>query len=493
MVSEEILVSTTPMETRVALVESGVVQEIHIERIGHRGIVGNIYSGKVVRILPGMEAAFVEIGSERTGFLHMSDIAALDGGGRENHSGEADTIRKYLHDGKKILVQVTKDPLGDKGARLTTRLSLSSRYLVLAPHSTRVGVSRQIEDASERDRLHQLVALARREEDMLTAGGLVIRTAASGVGLNEIQADLRYLKRLWATVLSRGKATDRPTLLYEDLPLDFRAIRDLARPSLERVRIDSLDCFSRLRDFCTDYIPEVSPLLDHYQDDRPLFDVHAVEAEIQRALQRRVELNSGGYLIFDQREAMTTIDVNTGSFVGGKNLEETVFKTNLEAASVLARQVRLRNLAGIIIIDFIDMLKSDHRRQVLRALEKAMSGDQVKHHITGISQLGLVEMTRKRTRESLVHMLCEECASCGGRGVLKSAETVCYEIFREIMRSARGCESDTLMVLAGQAVVDRLLGEESANFADLEKLVNKSISFRVEPGYNQEHFDLVLL
>jgi ribonuclease G len=490
--SEEILVNVTPMETRVAVVDNGAIQDIHIERSASRGVVGNIYSGKVVRVLPGMQAAFVDIGTERTSFIHVSDILRVDGSGRDDGS-RSDNIRDHLHEGKKVVVQVTKDPLGSKGARLTTELSVSSRYLVLMPQNGHIGISQLIEDPAERERLQGLLEQMLVDEQMEQAGGFILRTAAEDAGAEEIRADLRYLKRLWAAVSRRAKAADKPQLLYGDLPLQLRTVRDLARASVERIRVDSRESFAALQDFCQEYVPEVSGLLEHYQGDRPLFDLHAIEDEIQKALGRKVELKSGGYLVIDQTEAMTTIDVNTGSFVGRRNLEETIFKTNLEAATTLARQLRLRNLGGIIIIDFIDMRDEEHRRQVHRTLEKAMQRDPARNKITGVSELGLVQMTRKRTRESLEHILCEDCSVCQGRGVLKTAETVCYEIFREITRDARAYENDTLMVLAAQTVVDRLLDEESANVADLEEFVGKTISFRVEPTYSQEHFDIVLL
>jgi ribonuclease G len=330
-------------------------------------------------------------------------------------------------------------------------------------------------------------------ESMDSEGGYILRTAAEGVGEEEIRADLRFLKRLWEAVTRRSKRAMQPELLYEDLPLHLRTARDMARSEVERIRVDSRESFVALRDFCEAYVPEVSALLELYDGERPLFELHGIEDEIQRALSRKVELKSGGYLVIDQTEAMTTIDVNTGSFVGRRNQEETIFKTNLEAVSTLARQLRLRNLGGIIIIDFIDMKDEEHRRQVYRALEKAMQRDPARNKITGVSELGLVEMTRKRTRESLEHILCEDCPVCSGRGVLKTAETVCYEIFREIIRDARAYDNDTLMVLAAQGVVDRLLDEESSNVADLEEFVGKTISFRVEPGYSQEHFDIILL
>lgn len=483
--SEEILVNVTPMETRVAVVENGATQDIHIERSASRGIVSNIYTGRISRVLPGMQAAFVDIGAARNAFLHVSDIV----GGAD----ASERITDHLREGQTVTVQVTKDPLGSKGARVTAQLSVASRYLVYMPQTQHVGVSQRIDDAEERSRLQEVLAKALEAEEMDEAGGFILRTAAEGAGPGEIAQDLRFLKRLWAAVSRRAAAAREPQLLYEDLPLHLRTVRDLARPGVERIRIDSRENYEALKTFCGEYMPEVADLLECYSGERPLFDIHGIEEDIQRALSRKVALKSGGYLVMDQTEAMTTIDVNTGSFVGRRNHEETVFKTNLEAATTLARQLRLRNLGGIIIVDFIDMRDAEHRRQVHRTLEKAMARDPARNKITGVSELGLVEMTRKRTRESLEQLLCEACPVCDGRGVLKTAETVCYEIFREIMRDARAYENDNLLVLAGQSVVDRLLDEESANVADLEAFIGKTISFRVEPEYSQEQFDIVLL
>ncbi|MEZ5568225.1 MAG: ribonuclease G [Halioglobus sp.] len=491
--SEEILVNITPMETRVAVVENGATQDIHIERAINRGIVGNIYAGKVVRVLPGMQAAFVDIGEERTSFIHASDIIPLDARGREDRNRAPADITQQLHEGKKLIVQVTRDPIGSKGARLTTQLSVSTRYLVLMPQTEHIGVSQLIEDAAERERLQRVLAEGLAAEEMTDAGGFILRTAAEGVGPEEIVADLRFLKRLWAAVTRRAAAATSAQLLYEDLPLQLRTVRDMARASVERILVDSEEGLRAMQAFCQEYVPQVANLLEHYRGDRPLFDLHGVEDEIRKALERKVALKSGGYLIMDQTEAMTTIDVNTGSFVGRRNQAETILKTNLEAVAALARQLRVRNLGGIIIIDFIDMADPEHRRQVHRTLEKAMQRDPARNQITGVSELGLVEMTRKRTRESLERILCEECPVCSGRGVLKTAETVCYEIFREIMRDARAFENDSLMVLAAQAVIDRLLDEESANLADLEEFIGKTISLRAEPAYSQEHFDIILL
>jgi ribonuclease G len=492
-VSEDILINYTPLETRVALLENGATQDIYIERPVTRGIVGNIYAGKVVRVLPGMQAAFVDIGVERTSFIHVSDIVDINRRGREDKHQPPDTISAHLHEGQKIIVQVTREPLGTKGARVTTKLSVSTRYLVMLVQSRHMGVSQLVEDPHERVRLQEMLAQALSVESMDDTQGFILRTAAEGVGWEEIAADLRFLKRLWAAVSRRARAVTKAELLYAELPLHLRAVRDLARPGVERLLIDSRECFTALQEFCADYVPEVAGLLALHSGEQPLFELHGVEAEIQRALERRVELKSGGYLIIDQTEALATIDVNTGSFVGRRNQDETIFKTNLEAAAALARQLRLRNLGGIVIVDFIDMENVEHRRQVHRTLEKLMQRDPARTKISGVSQLGLVEMARKRTRESLQRMLCEECPVCQGRAVVKTAETVCYEIFREIMRDARAYENDTLMVLAAQSVVDRLLDEESAHLADLEEFVGKRISLRAEPGYSQELFDILLL
>ena len=483
--SAEIFVNITPMETRVAVVENGAAQDIHIERQASRGIVGNIYRGRVARLLPGMQAAFVDIGLERAGFLHLSDI-------RGAHNGDG-RITDHLREGEAVTVQVLKDPLGKKGARLTTELSVSTRYLVYMPQGSHVGVSQRIEDTEERTRLQAVLAAAvDREELAGEDAGYILRTAAEGVGEAEVGADLRYLKRLWAAVSRRSSSTQAPQLVYEDLPLHLRTVRDLARPGVQRIVIDSRENYAALSDFCEEYMPEVGDLLELYTGDRPIFDLHGIEEDLQRAMGRQVLLKSGGHLVIDQTEAMTTIDVNTGSFVGRRNQEETLFKTNLEAATALARQLRLRNLGGIIIIDFIDMQDAEHRRQVHRALEKAMSRDPARNKITGVSDLGLVEMTRKRSRESLEHTLCEECPSCGGRGVQKTAETICCEVFREILREARAWETGDLMVLASPPVIDRLLGEESQNVADLEAFIGRTIALRSEPDFGQEDFDIVL-
>jgi ribonuclease G len=491
--SEEILVNVTPMETRVAVVENGLLQEVYIERSAAKGIVGNIYKGKVVRVLPGMQAAFVDIGLDRTSFIHASDIAVIDNEGVEQRKAEVADIRCLVREGQSLIVQVVKDPIGSKGARLTTHLSVPSRYLVYMPQTRHIGISQRIEDELERNRMRSLVETSITAEGMHEVGGFIIRTAAEGAGEDELRADIKYFKRLWVALERKMQEHSAPAIIYEDLPLYMRTVRDLVRPNMDKIRIDSRENFQKLQQFVDDYMPELKEQIEYYPGERPIFDLYGVETEIQKALGRKVALKSGGYLIIDQTEAMTTIDINTGAFVGHRNQEETIFKTNLEAATALARQLRVRNLGGIIIIDFIDMKDPEHRRQVHRALEKAMEQDYAKTIITGVSELGLVEMTRKRTRESLEHVMCEDCPVCQGRGSLKTAETICYEIFREILREARAYDNDKLMVLASQPVVDRLLDEESASVADLEEFIGKSIQFQVESMYNQEQFDVILL
>jgi ribonuclease G len=484
--SEEILINITPMESRVAVVENGVLQEVHVERTQRRGIVGNIYKGKVVRVLPGMQAAFVDIGLERAAFIHASEISTREGQAVE-------TISALVHEGQSLVVQVTKDPIGSKGARLTTQLSIPSRYLVYMPRTSHVGISLKIEDEGERERLKQVVADCVSAEGIEETGGFILRTAADGAGADEILIDIRYLRRLWDQIAAQIQTAPAPSVIYEDLSLALRTLRDLVSLRTEKIRIDSRETFQKIAQFVGELMPEIADRLEHYPGERPIFDLYGVEDEVQRALERKVPLKSGGYLIIDPAEAMSTIDVNTGAFVGHRTLEETIFKTNLEAATAIARQLRLRNLGGIIIIDFIDMEDEEHQRQVLRTLEKQLERDHAKTNIIGITELGLVQMTRKRTRESLEQVLCEPCESCQGRGKLKTAETICYEIFREILREARAYQPEGYRVLANQKVVDRLLDEESGNVADLESFIGRTIKFQVETMYSQEQYDVVLL
>jgi ribonuclease G len=492
-VSEEILINVTPRETRVGVVENGVLQEVHVERALRRGYVGNIYRGRVSRVMPGMQAAFVEVGLERAAFLHANDIVralpALISEGAENGSVPTPPISELVHEGQDIVVQVVKDPISSKGARLTTHLSIPSRYLVLLPYAKMIGVSVRIEDEVERGRLKDLM-LALTGEDHL---GYIVRTNADGQTAEALGEDVAYLGRVWQSIRENMAQVAVGQRVYEDLSLPLRALRDLMRADVEKVRVDSRETFDKTVNFTRQFMPELAERIEHYSGERPIFDLYGVEDEIQRALKKEVPLKSGGYLIIDQTEAMTTIDVNTGAFLGHRNLEETVYKTNLEAAQAAARQLRLRNLGGIIIIDFIDMTDAEHKRQVLRMLEKSLAHDHAKTTVYEMSHLGLVEMTRKRTVESLERQLCEPCVACEGRGSVKTSETVTYEIFREITRAVRQFEAEKLLVLAAPRVVARILDEESAAVAELEEFTGKTIRFQAEEHYAQEQYDVVLL
>ena len=491
--SNEILINITPLETRVAIVEDGLAHELYLERANHRGLVGNIYVGKVQRVLPGMQAAFVDIGLEKAAFIHAQDVVELDQHGMELRKPSSATppIRELLHEGKRIAVQVLKDPIATKGARVTTHLSLSSRYLVYMPKTDHVGVSQRIDDDEERERLKLLTEQCRDER----GGGFIIRTVAEGAADSELASDAKFLQKLWLDIEHQLTDTTQkfPRRVHQDLPLYLRVIRDYVRPDIDRIRIDDEDVYDELTRFTNKYFPDITARLSLSKGQTPLFDLFGVEDEIQKALKRTVQLKSGGHIVIDETEAMTTVDVNTGGYVGGKTLEETIFKTNLEAVGVIARQLRLRNIGGIIILDFIDMKDPEHRRTVHRAFAKVMAKDSVKTAITGISEIGLIELTRKRTRESLEQQVCDLCSVCDGRGVVKSAESVCYEVFREILRDARQFEGEKLVVVASSTVIDRLLDEESTAVADIEQLSGKIIEFRHEPLYSQEQYDIILV
>lgn len=496
--SNELLINVTPSESRVALVENGLLQELHLERMGDISFVGNIYMGRVERVLPGMQAAFVDIGLNRTAFLHAGEILrsrpelesdALD----ENGEPQIPPIGEMIREGQSLAVQVVKDPMGSKGARLTTQLSLPSRYLVYLPGTSSIGVSLRIDNEVERARLRELVGEI-LESHGQAGNGLILRTNAEGVGAVELERDLDYLRRLWSGVEKKLENGCEPgTCIYEDLSLPLRALRDLMHAGIERVRFDDGETYAQARDFAGTFIGEWSDRLESFSGPGPLFDLYGVEDEISRALRRNVSLKSGGHLTIDQTEAMTTIDVNTGGYVGTRNFAETVYKTNMEAAQALARQLRLRNLGGIIIIDFIDMTDEEHKRQVMRMLNQSLARDPARTTVSEISALGLVEMTRKRTTESLEHRLCNPCPQCNGRGWQKSPETVCSEIFREILRAVRQFETGRLMVLAAPPVVDKMLDEYTGPLAELTEQLGTNIRFQAEEQYAQEQFDVVLL
>lgn len=484
---EDILINITPQETRVAVLVAGVVQELHVERAAMRGLVGNIYLGKVARVLPGMQSAFVDIGLERAAFLHVADIWEY----RQFTQEKPPPIERLVHEGDALLVQVVKDPIGTKGARLSTQISLAGRMLVYLPQDAHIGVSQRIEDETERAQLREMLARVVPADEK---GGYIIRTSAEDATEADLAADIDYLRKRWTQIREAAAQVPAPSALYQELSLAQRVLRDVVTEATQTIQIDSRENFAALQVFAAQYVPRVLGKLAHYTGERPLFDLYQIDAEIERALARRVDLKSGGYLIIDQTEAMTTIDVNTGGFVGTRNFDDTVFKTNLEAAHTIARQLRLRNLGGIIVVDFIDMVNAENREAVLSEFKRALARDRTRITVSGFTQLGLVEMTRKRTRESLAHILCEPCPVCGGRGEIKTARTVCYEILREILREARQFgDAREFRILASQTVVDLFLEEESQSLAMLSDFIGKPISMQVESIYHQEQYDIILM
>ncbi len=507
--SEEILINVTPQETRVALMSQGVVQEIHIERAASRGLAGNVHLGKVARVLPGMQSAFIDIGLERAAFLHVADIwevrhahhngsghgasGTSGNSGNSGNSGKAPPpkpIEQILREGQTVLVQVIKDPIGTKGARLSTQISFAGRMLVYLPQETHIGISQRIENEAERDLLRTRLTAQIPEGE---TGGYIIRTMAETASDADIGNDVNYLRKLWHTIHAASQTVQAPACLYQDLSLAQRALRDLVQDDTAAIQIDSHENFQKLQQFARDYTPNVQERIFHYTGERPLFELSGVEGEIEKALARRVDLKSGGYLIIDQTEAMTTIDVNTGGFVGVRNFDETIFKTNLEAAQAIARQLRLRNLGGIIIADFIDMSSEEHKSAVLAELGKSLARDRTKTSASTFTSLGLVEITRKRTRESLAHVMCEPCSTCQGRGEIKTARTICYEILREVTREAKQFNPKEFRILASQAVIDMFLEEESQSLAMLSDFIGKPVSLAVETVHNQEQYDIILM
>ena len=488
----DILINWTPQETRVALIENGAVQDLHIERTLERGLVGNVYLGKVARVLPGMQSAFIDVGLERAAFLHVADLHG--GGHHPKHDVAVQVpIERQVFEGQTLMVQVIKDPIGTKGARLSTQISIAGRMLVFLPQDNHLGISQKIGSAELREqlrlRLQKLTAMA----DGSPTGGFILRTNAEDATDEELADDIAYLRKAWGAIRAQGMSQPPGTLLHEDLNLAQRVLRDLATDSTQTIRIDSQLQFDALKAFGNAYTPSSAAKLELYKGERPIFDLFGIEEEIARALARRVDLKSGGYLIIDQTEALTTVDVNTGGFVGARNFDDTIFKTNLEAAGAIARQLRLRNLGGIIIVDFIDMVRDEHQAAVLAEFKKQLSRDRTKVTVSGFTQLGLVEMTRKRTRESLAHMLCQPCPTCEGRGQVKTARSVCYDILREILREARQFNPKEFRVVASAAVVEMLLDEESQHLAGLSDFIGKPISLGTEPSFSPEQYDIVLM
>ena len=501
---QDILINWAPQETRVAIVENGAVQELHFERELERGRVGNIYTGKIARVLPGMQSAFVDIGLERAAFLHIADVFFGNGTPRSDHTPGAvppPPIERLVFEGQTLTVQVIKDPIGTKGARLSTQISIAGRLLVFLPQDDHIGISQKIGSQELREQLRTRMAALTLADDEAEAvggeakggGGFILRTNAAEASDEELADDIRYLKKTWRGVRERSFKSPPGTLLHQDLSLAERVLRDLVDDRTQTIRIDSRMQFDELSKFGREFTPGAVGKLQHYAGERPIFDLFGIDEEIAKALLRRVDLKSGGYLIIDQTEALTTVDVNTGGFVGGRNFDDTIFKTNLEAAQAIARQLRLRNLGGIIIIDFIDMTREEHRTAVLAELKKQLARDRTRITVSGFTQLGLVEMTRKRTRESLAHMLCEPCPTCAGRGEVKTARSVCHDILREILREARQFNPKEFRVVASASVVEMLLDEESQHLAGLSDFIGKPISLRAEPFASPEQYDIVLL
>lgn len=494
--TEDILINWSPQETRVAVVENAAVQELHVERTSERGLVGNIYLGKVSRVLPGMQSAFIDIGLERAAFLHVADVWQRPIEGESLSASRAAQpqvpIEKQVFEGQALMVQVIKDPIGTKGARLSTQISIAGRLLVFLPQDDHIGVSQKIPPA-QRDELRQRLQVLVGEKSEGGGGGFILRTNGEDATDAELADDIAYLRKTWTRIKDASLRLPPRSLLHLDLNLLQRVLRDLVSERTVSIKVDSREQFENLRAFGMEFMPAAAAKLQHYKGERPIFDLFGIDEEIARALGRRVDLKSGGYLIVDQTEALTTIDVNTGGFVGARNFDDTIFKTNLEAAGAIARQLRLRNLGGIVIADFIDMTREDHREAVLAEFRKQLARDRVKTMVGGFSQLGLLEMTRKRTRESLAHMLCEPCPSCEGKGIVKTARSVAYDILREILREARQFNPREFRVVAAPQVIELLLDEESQHLAGLSDFIGKPISLQSEASMGQEQYDIVLL
>ena len=489
---QDILINWSPQETRVAIIEHGAVQELHVERTLERGLVGNVYLGKVSRVLPGMQSAFIDIGLERAAFLHVADVWNPPAEGETISAARATQsqtpIERQVFEGQSLMVQVIKDPIGSKGARLSTQISIAGRLLVFLPQDDHIGVSQKIPLAQREELRNRMQSLCGSQ-----GGGFILRTNAEDASDSELAEDIAYLRKAWARIKEASITLPAQSLLHQDLNLLQRVLRDLVGEGTQTIRVDSREQFEALHAFGAEFMPMAAQKLQHYKGERPIFDLYSVDEEISKALGRRVDLKSGGYLIVDQTEALTTVDVNTGGYVGARNFDDTIFKTNLEAAQAIARQLRLRNLGGIIIADFIDMGREDHKEEVLAEFKKQLQRDRVKTMAGGFSQLGLVEMTRKRTRESLAHMLCEPCAACEGKGIVKTARSVAYDIFREILREARQFHPREFRIVASPKVIELFLDEESQHLAGLSEFIGKPVSLQSETAMGQEQFDIVLM
>ncbi len=506
--SIELLVNVAPFETRIARVENGQAEELYIERERERGLKGNIYKGRVQRVLPGIQAAFVDIGMEKAGFLYAGDIATskqsradiseeidncgegsenTDDSGTNGNRRNAPPIANLIKDGQEMMVQVSREPIASKGPRLTSQIGLAGRYLVYLPKLNHFGIARRLEGQVERERLLNIV-----ESFKLEQGGLIIRTVAEGRQESELQQDLDFLLRLWADIEKRSVHSAPGSMIHKELNLYLRVMRDYVDAEVEKIHIDSHEAYESMKKFAQRFMPEVAKKLYYYPGDRPIFDVYGVEEAIARALQRQVPLKSGGHIVIDQTEALIAIDVNSGSFVSSRNMEETGFKTNLEAVHEIVHQLRLRNLGGIIVVDFIDMREEENKHRLMEVLEEALKRDKAKTYIIQLSELGLVEMTRKRTRDSLGRILLNECKYCQSVGHIKSHTTICYQLFREIVAEARAYPCEKLMIIAHPEIIDLLLGEESKNIELLEQFLHKEITLNSDDNFAPDHYEVVL-
>ncbi|GAM10481.1 ribonuclease G [Geobacter sp. OR-1] len=505
--ANELVINTAPHETRIALIENGTIAELYIERSKVKGIVGNIYKGKVVRVLPGMQAAFVDIGLEKAAFLYVADVfdamdeyeSFMEGNGNKKDDVQEPTesdepvihpmhpIEDLLQEGQELLVQVSKEPIGTKGARITAHISLPGRHLVYIPTVDHVGISRRIEEEEERERLKSIV-----ERIKPPGSGFIVRTVSEGKSEDDLLADMKYLLKLWDEIAKKKEKVHAPALIHSDLDVTQKVVRDILTESVDRIVVDSKPEHDKIVQFITTFMPKMKYSIELYDEEEPIFDNFGLEVEISRGLGRKVWLKSGGYIIIEQTEALTAIDVNTGRFVGKHNLEDTILKTNLEAVKEIAYQLRLRNIGGIIIIDFIDMEKEVNREKVFTALEEAMKADKSKTNILKISELGLVEMTRKRVRESMGRMMCEPCPYCEGRGYVKSKTTICHEIFRELRREMLDIRGTKAMLTVHPQVADLLYDEERKGLEELERKFKKRITVRAKPGFHQEQFEILI-
>ena len=488
---QDILINWSPQETRVAVIEHGALQELQVERSLERGFVGNVYLGKVARVLPGMQSAFIDIGLDKAAFLHVADLMSSINSRHVDADvapPAAQPIEKQLFEGQAVMVQVLKDPIGTKGARLTAQISIAGRLLVFLPQDNHIGVSQKIPPKQREELRQRVLGLAGD-----AGGGFILRTNGEDAADAELLEDIAYLRKTWARIKDAALRLPPTSNLHQDLNLLQRVLRDVVFEGTQTIRIDSREQFDKLKTFAAEFMPATTEKLQLYAGERPIFDLFNIDDDIAKALGRRVDLKSGGYLIIDQTEALTTVDVNTGGFVGARNFDETIFKTNLEASLAIARQLRLRNLGGIVIVDFIDMIKQNHRDAVLAEFQKQLARDRIKTNVNGFSALGLLEMTRKRTRESLAHQLCEPCSACSGKGVVKTARSVTYDILREILREARQFNPREFRVVASPKVIELFLDEESQHLAGLSEFIGKPISLQAEAAMAQEQYDVVLM